>query len=162
MNNRYICKGKRKDNGEWIEGNLINCAFFNNDGFPIFYILDTDNIEYDCWEDIAEEIGYLEVIPKTVGQCSGVPDKNGTLMYEGDIVKGLFDFGLEIMAVCTFKDGAFGLTAKQCGAYHFSAFTSICNVKYEVIGNIHDNPNLLKIEHDSLCETETYKAGDTE
>mgnify|MGYP004485799989 CR=1 FL=1 len=162
MNNRYICKGKRKDNGEWVEGNLINCAFFNDDGFPIFYILDTDNIEYDCWEDIAEEINYLEVIPKTVGQCSGVPDKNGTLMYEGDIVKGLFDFGLEIMSVCTFKDGAFGLTAKQCGAYHFSAFTSICNVKYEVIGNIHDNPNLLKIEHDSLCETETYKAGDEE
>ncbi len=32
----------------------------------------------------------------------------------------------------------------------------------EVIGNIHDNPNLLKIEHDSLCETETYKAGDEE
>ena len=31
-----------------------------------------------------------------------------------------------------------------------------------VIGNIHDNPNLLKIEHDSLCETETYKAGDEE
>lgn len=160
MNERYLFRGKRKDNGKWIEGNLINCAFFNDDGFPIFYILDTDNIEYDCWEDIAEEINYLEVIPETVEQCSGVPDKNGTLMYEGDIVKGLFDFGLEIMSVCTFKDGAFGLTAKQCGAYHFSAFTSICNVKYEVIGNIHDNPNLLKIEHDSLCETKTYKAGD--
>ena len=162
MNDRYLFRGKRKDNGEWIEGNLINCAFFNNDGFSIFYILDTDNIEYDCWEDIAVEISYLEVIPETVGQCSGIPDKNGTLMYEGDIVKGLFNFGLEIMSVCTFKDGAFGLAAKQCGAYHFSAFTSICNVQYEVIGNIHDNPNLLKIEHDSLCETETYKAGDEE
>lgn len=160
MNDRYLFRGKRKYNGEWIEGNLINCDFFNNDGFPIFYILDTDNIEYDCWEDIAVEIGYLEVIPETVGQCTGLKDKNGKMIFEGDIVKGLFNFGLEIMSVCTFKNGAFGLTAKQCGAYHFSAFTSMCNVEYEVIGNIHDNPNLLKIEHDSLRETETYKAGD--
>ena len=144
MNDRYLFRGKRKDNGEWIEGNLINCDFFNNDGFPIFYILDTDNIEYDCWEDIAVEIGYLEVIPETVGQCTGLKDKNGKLIFEGDIVKGLFNFELEIMSVCTFKDGAFGLTAKQCGVYHFSAFTSICNVKYEVIGNIHENPELLE------------------
>lgn len=160
MNDRYLFRGKRKYNGEWIEGNLINCDFFNNDGFPIFYILDTDNIEYDCWEDIAVEIGYLEVIPETVGQCTGLKDKNGKMIFEGDIVKGLFNFGLEIMSVCTFENGAFGLTAKQCGSYHFSAFTSICNVKYEVIGNIHDNPNLCRIEHDSLCETKTYKAGD--
>ena len=45
MNDRYLFRGKRKDNGEWIEGNLINCDFFNNDGFPIFYILDIDNIQ---------------------------------------------------------------------------------------------------------------------
>ena len=33
---------------------------------------------------------------------------------------------------------------------------------FKAIGNIHDNPNLCRIEHDSLCETETYKAGDEE
>ena len=115
-----------------------------------------------CVESGVDEKTTVTVIPETVGQCTGLKDKNGKMIYEGDIVKGLFNFGLEIMSVCTFKDSAFGLTAKQCGAYHFSAFTSICNVQYEVIGNIHDNPNLLKIEHDSLCETETYKAGDEE
>ncbi len=152
MNERYLFRGKRKDNNAWVEGYHVclngNCHFIY-----------TGYAETDC--------GYYypdchEVIPETVGQCTGRKDKNGKLIFEGDIVKGLFNFGLKIMSVCTFKDGAFGLTAKQCGAYHFSAFASACNVKYEVIDNIHDNPNLLKIEHDSLCETETYKAGDEE
>lgn len=134
MNDRYLFRGKRKDNNAWVEGYHVclngNCHFIY-----------TGYAETDCGYYYPD---YHEVIPETVEQCSGVPDKNGTLMYEGDIVKGSFDFGLEIMSVCAFKDGAFGLTAKQCGAYHFSAFTSICNVKYEVIGNIHDNPELLE------------------
>ena len=147
MNDRYLFRGKRKDNNEWVTGDLMQWS---------------DGTIRICVESGVDEKTTVTVIPETVGQCTGLKDKNGKMIYEGDIVKGLFNFGLEIMSGCTFKDGAFGLTAKQCGAYHFSAFTSMCNVKYEVIGNIHDNPNLLKIEHDSLCETETYKAGDEE
>lgn len=155
MNERYLSRGKRVDNGEWVEGYLIQGNRT--------YIATIEAINHMVVStSYMASIELVEVIPETVEQCSGVPDKNGTLMYEGDIVKGLFNFGLEIMSVCTFKDGAFGLTAKQCGAYHFSAFTSLWKVQYEVIGNIHDNPNLLKLEHDSLCETETYKAGDEE
>lgn len=144
MNDRYLFRGKRKDGQGWIEGDLVHTRTTTQGVVTEIYTLDMS----------------YEVDPETVGQCTGLKDENGKMIYEGDIVKGLFNFGLEIMSVCTFKDGAFGLTAKQCGAYHFSAFTSLWEVQYEVIGNIHDNPNLLKIEHDSLCETETYKAGD--
>lgn len=144
MNERYLFRGKRKDGQGWIEGDLVHTRTTTQGVVTEIYTLDMS----------------YEVDPETVGQCTGLKDKNGKLIFEGDIVKGLFNFGLDIMAVCTFKDGAFGLTAKQCGAYHFSAFTSLCKVQYEVIGNIHDNPNLCRIEHDSLCETETYKAGD--
>ena len=147
MNDRYLFRGKRKDNNEWVTGDLMQWS---------------DGTIRICVESGIDEKTAVTVIPETVGQCTGLKDKNGKMIYEGDIVKGLFNFGLEIMSVCTFKDGAFGLTAKQCGAYHFSAFTSLWKVQYEVLGNIHDNPNLLKIEHDSLCETETYKAGDEE
>lgn len=145
MNDRYLFRGKRKDNNEWVTGDLMQWS---------------DGTIRICVESGVDEKTTVTVIPETVGQCTGLKDKNGKMIYEGDIVKGLFNFGLEIMSVCTFKDGAFGLTAKQCGAYHFSAFTSLWEVQYEVIGNIHDNPNLCRIEHDSLCETETYKAGD--
>lgn len=145
MSERYLFRGKRKDNNEWVTGDLMQWS---------------DGTIRICVESGVDEKTTVTVIPETVGQCTGLKDENGKLIFEGDIVKGLFNFGLEIMSVCTFKDGAFGLTAKQCGAYHFSAFTSLWEVQYEVIGNIHDNPNLCRIEHDSLCETETYKAGD--
>lgn len=144
MNDRYLFRGKRKDGQGWIEGDLVHTRTTTQGVVPEIYTLDMS----------------YEVDPETVGQCTGMKDENGKLIFEGDIVKGLFNFGLEIMSVCTFENGAFGLTAKQCGAYHFSAFTSLWEVQYEVIGNIHDNPNLCRIEHDSLCETETYKAGD--
>lgn len=129
MNERYLFRGKREDNNEWVTGDLMQWS---------------DGTIRICVESGVDEKTTVTVIPETVGQCTGLKDKNGKLIYEGDIVKGLFNFGLEIMSVCTFENGAFGLTAKQCGAYHFSAFTSMCNVQYEVIGNIRDNPELLE------------------
>ncbi|MBC8597551.1 YopX family protein [Qingrenia yutianensis] len=143
MNNRYICRGKRKDNGEWIEG-FYACQSNHS------CIASTLKYQHFIYKDVCMDIGLggladFEVIPETVGQCSGVPDKNGKLMFVGDVVNALFDFEMPIKSVCVFKDGSFGLLAKQHGVEHFHAFTSICNVKYEVIGNIHDN-DLLEAE----------------
>lgn len=91
----------------------------------------------------APHIYNISVNPETVGECSFVPDKNGVMMYEGDIVTGLFLFGMSINAVVAFKNGAFGLEWDRGGVNTFTAFTSLCNVEYEVIGNVHDNPELL-------------------
>lgn len=84
------------------------------------------------------------VDPETVGQFTGLTDKNGKRIFEGDIVKGLFLFERSVNAVVTFQDGAFGLEWYRGNVKTFNAFTSVCNVEYEVIGNIHDNPELLK------------------
>lgn len=130
MNNRYIFRGKRKDNGEWIEGNLVYSQTTTRGIITEIYTL---------------EMTY-EVIPETVEQCSGVPDKNGKLMFEGDVVNALLDFGMPIKSVCAFRDGSFGLLAKQHGAEHFHPFTSLCNISYEIIGNIHDNKELFEVE----------------
>lgn len=149
MNNRYICKAKRKDNGEWVEGFL--------------YI--THNGEYEISnydEGLDTERITCIVIPETVGQCIGLKDKNGKLIFEGDVVEdkdsGLF--GKVVFA--TSADGFDGMTGFMVddvddGLQNYNGFLHLV----EVIGNIYDTPNLLKLEHDSLCETETYKVGDT-
>ena len=84
---------------------------------------------------------YARVDPDTVGQFTGLTDKNGKKIFEGDIVK-IDIAGLIFNAVCKFHSGSFGLVWHYMGADRWQAFTSICHVEYVVIGNIHDNPEL--------------------
>ena len=132
MSREILFRGKQKNN-KWAEGKGIDA------NFDTPYIL-TQEYDYET----GFYLGEFAVIPETVGECSFVPDKNGVMMFEGDIVTGLFLFGMSINAVVAFKNGSFGLEWDRGGINTFNAFTSLCNVEYEVIGNIHDNPELLK------------------
>ncbi len=89
-----------------------------------------------CWKP-------EEVIPETVGQYTGLTDKNGKKIFEGDIVKGLFVFG-EISSVVIFKYGSFGIEWNIDEIKVLDPFLGLRNIECEVIGNIHDNPELLK------------------
>ena len=130
-----LFRGKLTDDSKWGYGCLLDKIY---GAVPAIMsqqsVDDAFNLEFE----------YDHVQEKTVGQYTGMKDKNGKRIFEGDIVTGLFSFGMEIKAVVVFQDGAFGLQWIRGGAEQFSAFTSICNVEFEVIGNIHDNPELLK------------------
>ena len=141
-----IFRGKRLDNGEWVYGwpfaDTADCSLKKvgkcecpHDGSEYFIVE---------WADDLHEYKERKVIPDTVGQYTGMKDKNGKRIFEGDIVLGLFHYELAAKGVVTFRDGAFGLRWNRGKVREFSAFTSICNVAYEVIGNIHDNPELLE------------------
>ena len=143
MMREILFRGKRIDNGEWVEGHLLE------QDYPCYkaHIVPHINIEQDNRHtDILEHMIY-EVDAATVGEFSGKCDDNDRRIFEGDIADGLFCFTTPVRAVCVFKDGAFGLKWTLGGVDHFSAFTSICNVACEVVvGNIYENPEMLKQE----------------
>ena len=111
------------------------------------------NYKGTCWIDGMGKRAndWIPVIPETVGMYVGLRDDKrteeypeGQRMFEGDIVTGLFSSGMSIYAVVSFQDGAFGLEWYSGSVKRFTTFTSICNVSYETIGNIFDNPDLIR------------------
>lgn len=129
-------RGKRVDNGEWVYGNLITTS----NGY---HFIDTHNELYEdepyLFRDNTDmiRVAVSKVIPETVGQFTGLKDKNGVEIYEGDIC----EYGFNAV-LCEWFKGGFWLNGSQKGAnYNIHLGNNIY-----VIGNIHDNPELLKTE----------------
>lgn len=144
-----LFRGKRKDNGEWVEGNL-----FENDNtqFPLFligYVVMSRN-EYTGGLEL-NGFGLNEVDPDTIGECTGLKDKNGKLIFEGDVVRILGDQTSEdwkcvdYNALIAFLDGGFCALDGTIEEYGFRRYAlARMDFDLEIIGNIHDNPELLK------------------
>lgn len=137
VSNPLEFRAKQANTKEWVYGYFAPMFFVDNDNNVSHISPAIITVDLERWH--AEPVD-----PETVGQYSGKDDNNGEKMFEGDIVKGLFLHGSSILSVVTFKDGAFGLEWNRGTVKTFSAFTSICNVTYEKIGNIYDNPEFLK------------------
>ena len=83
------------------------------------------------------------VIPETVGQYTGLTDKNGKKIFEGDICKHRSEYsGKFIISAVTYTDGCFLAMADNNSGFNLSD-------NLEVISNIHDNPELLKESEDT-------------
>ncbi len=128
MSREILFRGKRIDDeyGLWAEG-----------------LLSAED-EITQWDNYGWDV--YQIDPATVGQYSGRTDRDGTRIFEGDIVNGLFLYAMPIKGVCAFHEGAFGLEWDRAGYKEFTPFTSTCNVDYVVLGNIHDNPGLMEGE----------------
>ena len=133
-----LFRGKTKNRRDiaWIEGSLMRCIHMF-DKEPTLYIYGFDT-EVDGRGCIIDNYCGEEVIPETVGQFTGLFDKNGIAIFEGDIVK--LDNSLDTKQKnfeVRFAYGQFYIGINQPVSY----IRDSC----EVIGNIHDNPELLEV-----------------
>lgn len=122
-------RGKRYNNGDWVVGDL---QMGDDDHIPMIGVVGPGR-----WVD------YTQVHEETIGQFTGLHDKNGEEIYEGDIIKQIGYSG-NVKAVVQFDKGCF-----MCGWHHGSSTQRtprLIQSRCEVLGNIHDNPDYWKEE----------------
>jgi uncharacterized phage protein (TIGR01671 family) len=130
-------RGKRLDNGEWKIGDLLE-----NQGRNFIYHATSETTIEDN-DDGRIVVVAVEVDPATIGQYTGLKDKNGKKIFEGDIMSLVTEFGDTIIREIRFIDGAFCVIGEQEDDLHgLSWAVEMCD---GIVGdNIHDNPDLLK------------------
>ncbi|MBR6873054.1 MAG: hypothetical protein IKN17_06070 [Ruminococcus sp.] len=126
-----LFRGKREDNGEWVYGYYVKLP--DAAGSVCFMHVPAGN------PDERNTAHYVAL--ETVGQYTGLTDKNGMKIFEGDIVS--YGRTLHKVVFCNINGCAFfGIAMPERGEiWRFDASTPCDRMK--VIGNIHDNPELI-------------------
>ena len=119
-----LFKGKRVDNGEWTEG----------------YLFKSWDKVFLLWGMTGDSPNMEEVKPETVGQYTGLTDKNGKKIFEGDILLKGFEKVLVKWNADQCRWGIYSNNYEICG------FNESTQGYFEVIGNIYDNSELLEVE----------------
>lgn len=136
-----LFRGKRIDNGEWVYG-FYFCMYHDDDREHLHHFIIPLNVSIPKDRPIGEI--QVEVDPDTVGQCvSDLPDKNGKKIFEGDIFIDP-DYPDTIYQV-DYVDGAFVAKERTTNEQFFLRdFVAFGETEAEVIGNVHDIPELLE------------------
>ena len=143
-----LFRGRRIDNGEWVEGYLVVTPEDKEGKEFAYWIisgLDYMGSIYDA--PMAAE----PVDPATVGEYTGLKDKNGKRVFEGDIV--VYDntpynaYGHRVIGAIVWRKWAWKLKYTEYGSvFHYAIGSEdFFHAKSEVIGSIHDNPELLEV-----------------
>lgn len=128
MNREIKFRGKCTDNGEWVAGSLLQDDYGN---CMIVGFID----HHEQWYSVS---------PETVGQFTGLRDRNGEDIYEGDILHIGRSKKSKPVAYSN-EYAAFGIQYPDRDFFLFAHdLQDISETCYEVIGNIHDNPELMK------------------
>lgn len=142
MKRELLFRGKLEYNGKWIYGDLLQ---YENGDVAIFGEK-LSSFGCECTEMSKRD----RVIPDTIGQYTGLKDKNGNKIFEGDILEYIGKREDNMNKVyrrkVVFHEGMFALLSKELPAY--SALNYHCmkdgRFAWHVIGNVHDNPELMK------------------
>lgn len=125
MNDRYLYRAKRIDNGEWVKGYYMPRPNLPNGNKH--YIVTVGNCKW------------FDVDPSTICQCTGLKDKNGKLIFENDILRCGNIFTV------TWCDVFASWRLNSTGWMYSHFFGEACKPEdVEIVGNIFDNPELIE------------------
>lgn len=138
-----LFRGKRVDDGQWVYG--------------CYYELDMGKVMIStCIKREAYEVQH-----ETVGQFTGLTDKKGNKIFEGDIVHAVYqvgyvgcknvDYGIGVVKYRASYYGGASYEIEIIGDSGSRVFTASLENGVEVIGNVYDNPELLKPKGEQLC-----------
>ena len=143
-----LFRGKRCDNGEWVQGYYIRANHhWHKHGIHKDWIALGASAN-GGWFALHNKYA---VKSETVGQFTGLTDKNGKKIFEGDVVRVLGNQqvddwkNVDYVALIAFLDGGFCAidgTVKEHGFRRYAL--ARMDFSLEIIGNIHDNPELLE------------------
>lgn len=134
MMREILFRGKHTDDGHWLYG--AYCPVDHQCDFPCilppYYSFDAN-------------LPHFGVNDKTVGQYTGIDDENDEKIFDGDVLK--FRVGAlktERKAIIEYANGAFQARLSKTEVMPLSVLYAYCSGMVEIIGNVHDNPELLE------------------
>ena len=134
MEDRYLFKAKRIDNGEWVTGQYVNTCYPKDCKKTGHFIVKYPN-------------QLNEIYTSTICQCTGLKDKNGKLIWENDIMVAHLDDAYQedetYIRILWYESG---FCSKEKGSEDISPIDKFDQEHFEVCGNIFDNTELVESE----------------
>ena len=135
MQDRYLFRAKRLDNGQWVQGFICKKKYKSNK----FYI--------SCFHDKDDNEQFFAIDPDTICQCTGLKDKNGKLIWENDIMVAHLDEDYpEDETYIRILWCGNGFCSIENGSKDIAPIDKFDSEHFEVCGNIFDNAELLEEE----------------
>lgn len=146
MQDRYLFRGKRIDNGEWVHGYLFDDGFENGRVFIGGIVIEKYNgTACDDWN--VTGINFYEIDPNTICQCTGLKDKNGRVIWENDIASYSDLITRDKKTICiewNKMQASFVRKYRSPMGLQYLYLDEYIASRMEVIGNTFDSPELLE------------------